>query len=52
MRIEPRSRTQKLTTEYIPNPVSLDAKDETLVAEAVRGSSAAFETLFRRLFFI
>ena len=48
MRIEPRSRTQKLTTEYIPNPVSLDAKDETLVAEAVRGSSAAFETLFRR----
>ncbi len=48
MRIEAKSRTQKLATEYIPNPVSLDAKDETLVAEAVRGSSAAFETLFRR----
>jgi RNA polymerase sigma-70 factor (ECF subfamily) len=48
MRIEAKSRTQKLTTENIPNPVSLNAKDETLVAEAVRGSSAAFEILFQR----
>jgi RNA polymerase sigma-70 factor (ECF subfamily) len=48
MRVEPKTRTQKLTSENIPNPVSLDAKDEMLVAEAVRGSSAAFETLFQR----
>jgi RNA polymerase sigma-70 factor (ECF subfamily) len=48
MRIEAKTRTQKLATGYIPNPVNLNAKDETLVAEAVRGSSAAFETLFRR----
>jgi len=44
MRVETKSRTQKLATENVPNPVNLDAKDETLVAEAVRGSSAAFET--------
>jgi RNA polymerase sigma-70 factor (ECF subfamily) len=48
MRIEPKSRTQKLTTENTSNPIDLSAKDETLVAEAVRGSSAAFETLFQR----
>ncbi len=48
MRIETRSRTRKLATENVPNPVNLDAKDETLVAEAVRGSSAAFEVLFQR----
>jgi RNA polymerase sigma-70 factor (ECF subfamily) len=48
MRVELKIRTQKLTSENIPNPVSLDAKDEMLVAEAVRGSSAAFETLFQR----
>jgi RNA polymerase sigma-70 factor (ECF subfamily) len=48
MRIETKSRTQKLATENAPNPVSLNTKDETLVAEAVRGSSAAFETLFLR----
>jgi RNA polymerase sigma-70 factor (ECF subfamily) len=48
MRIETKSRTQKLTTESATNPVSLDAKDEALVAEAVRGSSAAFEILFQR----
>jgi len=48
MRIEPTSRTQKLTTENTSNPIDLSAKDETLVAEAVRGSSAAFETLFQR----
>jgi RNA polymerase sigma-70 factor (ECF subfamily) len=48
MRIEAKSRTQKLTTESAPNPLVLNAKDETLVAEAVRGSVAAFETLFQR----
>jgi RNA polymerase sigma-70 factor (ECF subfamily) len=48
MRVETKSRTRKLATENVPNPVNLDAKDETLVAETVRGSSAAFETLFRR----
>src|SRR5260370_13686566 len=48
MRTEANSRTQKLTSEDTRNFLNLDTKDETLVAEAVRGSSAAFEALFQR----
>jgi len=48
MRTEAKSRTQKLTSEDTRNLLNLDTKDETLVAEAVRGSSAAFEVLFQR----
>jgi hypothetical protein len=48
MRVEAKSETPKLTIEYITGPDSPKVKDETLVAEAVRGSSAAFETLFQR----
>jgi len=48
MRIETRSRNPEVSPENVPNPVNLDTKDEALVAEAVRGSSAAFEVLFQR----
>jgi len=48
MRVEAKSETPKLTIEYIAGPDSPKVKDETLVAEAVRGSSTAFETLFQR----
>src|SRR6267142_873986 len=48
MRTEANSRTQKLTSEDTRNLLNLDTKDETLVAESVRGSSAAFEVLFQR----
>src|SRR5258708_22550995 len=48
MRTEANSRTQKLTSEDTRNLLNLNTKDETLVAEAVRGSSAAFEALFQR----
>ena len=48
MQLESKSGTPKPTVE---NPLNLGAQnvnDETLVAQAVRGSSAAFETLFQR----
>ena len=48
MRTETNSRTQKLTSEDTRNFLNLDTKDEALVAEAVRGSSFAFEALFER----
>src|SRR5258707_230314 len=48
MRTEAKTRTQKLTSEDTQDLLNLNAKDEALVAEAVRGSSAAFEALFQR----
>src|SRR5258707_7028089 len=46
MRTEANSRTQQLTSEDTRHLLNLDTKYETLVAEAVRGSSADFEALF------
>jgi RNA polymerase sigma-70 factor, ECF subfamily len=48
MRVEARNTTPKLTLQNASDPGSHKVKDETLVAEALQGSSAAFETLFRR----
>jgi RNA polymerase sigma-70 factor (ECF subfamily) len=48
MRVEARNSTPKLTLQNASDPGSQKVKDETLVAEALRGSSDAFETLFRR----
>jgi RNA polymerase sigma-70 factor (ECF subfamily) len=48
MRVEARNSTPKLTLQNASDPGSQKVKDETLVAEALRGSSAAFETLFQR----
>ncbi|HTB91661.1 MAG TPA: sigma-70 family RNA polymerase sigma factor [Candidatus Sulfotelmatobacter sp.] len=52
MRVEARKTTQMLTLKNASDAGSQagseKVKDETLVAEALRGSSTAFETLFRR----
>jgi RNA polymerase sigma-70 factor, ECF subfamily len=48
MRVEAKSETPKLTIEYTSDPGDPKVKDEILVAEAIRGSSAAFEILFQR----
>ena len=51
MRVETKSESPMLTIENASapgNPKEPSVKDEALVAEAVRGSSAAFETLFQR----
>ena len=48
MQLETRSGTPKPTIENLMDVTGPNMKDETLVAEAVRGSSAAFETLFER----
>src|ERR1700739_592885 len=52
MRVEARNTSPMLTPQNASDPASQPGtqkvKDETLVAEALRGSSAAFETLFRR----
>ena len=48
MPTEAKIGTPNLAVENVLNLVGPNVKDETLVAEAVRGSSAAFETLFER----
>ena len=54
MRVQAKSAASKLTVENFPPLGNADlpkgplVKDETLVAEAIRGSSAAFEVLFQR----
>jgi RNA polymerase sigma-70 factor, ECF subfamily len=48
MRVEAKSTTPKLTLQNASDPGTQKVKDETLVAEALQGSSSAFETLFRR----
>lgn len=48
MQVEASSATQKPAGKNAANLIGTDAKDEVLVAEAVRGSGAAFEILFRR----
>jgi len=48
MQLETKSGTPKPTVENSMNLGGPNVKDEALVAEAVRGSSAAFETLFER----
>jgi len=48
MQPESRSGTPNPAVENALNHSGPNVKDETLVAEAVRGSSAAFETLFER----
>jgi RNA polymerase sigma-70 factor, ECF subfamily len=48
MQLETKSGTPNPAVENAMNLVGPNVKDETLVAEAVRGSSAAFETLFQR----
>jgi RNA polymerase sigma-70 factor (ECF subfamily) len=48
MPTEAKTGTPNLAVENVLNLAGPNVKDETLVAEAVRGSSAAFETLFER----
>lgn len=48
MPVEAKTGTPKPTVQDALNLGAADAKDEILVAEAVRGDSAAFETLFER----
>lgn len=48
MRVEASNGTPKPALENVLNLGNPNVKDETLVAQAVRGSSAAFEILFRR----
>jgi len=48
MQLETKSGTTNATIENVVNLGGPNIKDETLVAEAVRGSSPAFETLFQR----
>jgi RNA polymerase sigma-70 factor, ECF subfamily len=48
MPVEAKSRTPKPVVEKAINLADPDVSDEILVAEAVRGNSAAFETLFER----
>jgi RNA polymerase sigma-70 factor, ECF subfamily len=48
MPVEAKTRTPKPTMQNALNLGAADVKDEILVAEAVRGNSAAFETLFER----
>jgi len=48
MQPESTSGTPNPAVENILNVAGPNVKDETLVADAVRGSSAAFETLFER----
>lgn len=48
MPVEAKSRTPKPVVENAINLADPDVSDEILVAEAVRGNSAAFETLFER----
>jgi len=48
MQPESTSGTPNPAVENVLNLAGPNVKDETLVAEAVRGSSAAFETLFER----
>jgi RNA polymerase sigma-70 factor (ECF subfamily) len=48
MQLETKSGTTKPSIENVVNLGDPNIKDETLVAQAVRGSSAAFETLFQR----
>ena len=48
MQLETKCGTTKPSIENVVNLGDPNIKDETLVAQAVRGSSAAFETLFQR----
>lgn len=48
MRVEASNGTPKRAIENVLNLGNPNVKDEALVAQAVRGSSAAFEILFRR----
>jgi RNA polymerase sigma-70 factor, ECF subfamily len=48
MRVEAKTGTPNPVIENALNLGGANVKDETLVAEAVRGSSAAFEALFQR----
>jgi RNA polymerase sigma-70 factor, ECF subfamily len=48
MPVEAKTGTPKPTMQNVLNLGAADVKDEILVAEAVRGNSAAFETLFER----
>jgi RNA polymerase sigma-70 factor (ECF subfamily) len=48
MRVEASNGTPKPAVENVVNLENPNVKDETLVAQAVRGSSEAFEILFRR----
>jgi len=48
MQLETKSGTPKPAIENVVNLGGPNAKDEALVAEALHGSSAAFETLFQR----
>lgn len=48
MQLETKNGTPNPSIENVVNLGGTNVKDETLVAEAVRGSSAAFETLFQR----
>ena len=48
MQLQSKSGTSNPAIETTLNLRGLNVKDETLVAEAVRGNNAAFETLFER----
>jgi RNA polymerase sigma-70 factor, ECF subfamily len=48
MQLQSKSGTSNPAIENTLNLRGLNVKDETLVAEAVRGNNAAFETLFER----
>lgn len=48
MQVQARIGTSQAGLENVLNLGPSSAKDETLVAEVVRGNSAAFETLFQR----
>jgi RNA polymerase sigma-70 factor (ECF subfamily) len=50
MQLETKSGTPKPIIDHAVDIGSPNVKDETLVAEAVRGSNAAFETLFQRYY--
>jgi RNA polymerase sigma-70 factor (ECF subfamily) len=50
MRVEAKTGTPNPVIENVLSLGGANVKDETLVAEAVRGSSAAFETLFQRYY--
>jgi RNA polymerase sigma-70 factor, ECF subfamily len=48
MRVEANTLIPKTAIQNVLNLDGVNVKDETLVAEAVRGNSAAFEALFQR----
>jgi RNA polymerase sigma-70 factor (ECF subfamily) len=50
MQLETKTGTPKPIIDHAANIGSPNVKDETLVAEAIRGSSAAFEALFQRYY--